>query len=380
MTNQTPIQKGSLEGIRVIDFSIMMAGPLSSRYLADLGAEVIKIEAPEGDYIRSRAPLRDGNSTYFGHLNCGKKSIVLNLKDPADKARVLELIHEGDVLIENFRPGVMKKLGLDFETVARINPRLVYCSVSGFGQSGPGAHRPAYAQIVHASSGFDLAFLGYQNGQSRPPNSAIFIADTLGASFALAGIMTALFQRHSTGRGQYVDVALIESMMNLMVYEFQAAQFPVQEKRPVYPPLLTTDGFVMLCPTTQKNFESLCDALGHPEWVNDPRFETIPERSRNWDVFMSYIEDWTKQRSAAECEVAMNDAGVPCSRYRSVQEAVEDPQFAFRESFARVKDAAGSYLVPNLPFKLSDSTVIARPFVASLGEHQQEVLGRKEPA
>ncbi len=150
-TEQKSARPGPLTGVRVIDFSIMIAGPYCTRFLADMGAEVIKIEAPEGDYIRTREPLRNGSSAYFGHINCGKRSVALDLKEPDAIETAKDLVRKADIVVENFRPGVMKRLGLDYTTLTTVNPKLIYCSISGFGQTGPSAEHPAYAQIVQAS-------------------------------------------------------------------------------------------------------------------------------------------------------------------------------------------------------------------------------------
>src|SRR6478672_2486636 len=183
--SQTDAKKGStpdgpLAGIRVIDFAIVMAGPMCTRTRADAGADVIKIEPPSGDVVRQRPPYRDGGSTYFGAMNCGKRSVVLDLQTAEGKTLAAQLISQADIVVENFRPGVMKRLGLDYDTCARDNPRLIYCSVSGFGQSGPLAHAPAYAPVIHAASGYEQAYMEYQSGGTRPANNGIFLADVLG--------------------------------------------------------------------------------------------------------------------------------------------------------------------------------------------------------
>ncbi|HVQ66203.1 MAG TPA: CoA transferase, partial [Bradyrhizobium sp.] len=207
----------ALEGIRVLDFSIMLAGPYCARMLADVGAEVIKIEPPEGDDMRLRAPLRSGHSAYFGQLNAGKRSITLDLKTPEAIAIVHGLVAKADVVVENFRPGVMDRLGLGEKTLRQINPRLVYCSISGYGQTGPAAARPAYAMMVHAASGFDRTLMRYAGDRDRPAPGAVFVADVLGAIFGYSAIQTALVQRSRTGVGQYIDVALMDCMTNLLV-------------------------------------------------------------------------------------------------------------------------------------------------------------------
>lgn len=366
-----------LHGIRVLDFTIMMAGPYCTRFLADMGADVIKIEAPEGDYIRQREPLREGQSAYFGHLNAGKRSVCLDLKDPASLAAVKRLVATCDVLVENFRPGAMKRLGLDYETLKALNPRLVYCSISGFGQTGPDAQRPAYAQIVQAASGYETAFASYQGAAAdgkRPANSGIFYADVLGALFAYSGILAALNQRHATGMGQHVDATLFESMLLLMPYEVQEAQFPAPERRPVYPPLKASDGFVMVSAVSPRNFEALLDAIEIADWRSDPTLATDRGRQQNWGAAMARVEDWTSQRSAAECERIIGAAGVPITQYRTVRQAIAEPQLAHRGSLATVRDAAGEYRVPNLPFRFSGGCVEVRRKVPTLGEHTQEVL------
>ena len=180
-----------LEGMRVLDFSIMLAGPYCARLLADVGAEVIKIEPPEGDDMRLRTPLRDGHSAYFGQLNAGKKSLALDLKSPEAIVLVRRLVAETDIVVENFRPGVMDRLGLAYEALREINPRLIYCSISGYGQSGPDAERAAYAMIVHAESGFDRSLMRYAGDRDRPAAGAIFVADVLGGIFGFSAIQTA---------------------------------------------------------------------------------------------------------------------------------------------------------------------------------------------
>jgi CoA:oxalate CoA-transferase len=370
-------QTDPLHGIRVLDFTIMMAGPYCTRFLADMGADVIKIEAPEGDYIRQREPLREGHSAYFGHLNAGKRSVCLDLKDPASLAAVKKLVTTCDVLVENLRPGAMQRLGLGYDALKALNPRLVYCSISGFGQTGPDAQRAAYAQIVQAASGFEMAHAGYQgeeHDEKRPANSAIFTADVLGALFAYSGILAALNQRHATGLGQHVDTTLFESMLLLMPYEVQEAQFPAPKRRPVYPPLKASDGYLMLAAVSPRNFEALLDAIGFDGWRDDPMLATDRGRQQNWSAVMARVEGWTSARTAAECLRVIGGAGVPITRYASVREAIAEPQFAHRGSLATVHDGAGDYRVPNLPFKFSGAHIGVRPQVPALGEHTQQVL------
>ena len=358
------------DGLRVIDFSTLVAGPYSTRYLSDLGAEVIKIETMEGDYLRTQEPLRDGHSTYFGQLNCGKKCVSLNLKDAGTIAELTELIARADIVVENFRPGVMARFGLDYETLAAANPRLIYCSVSGYGQHGDGADRPAYAQTVHASSGLELTNLRYQDELTRPANSCLFFADVLAATYAFSAINAALYHREKAGVGQFIDVSLMESTLNLMPYDVQEAQFPAKKSRPVYKPLRSSDGFVIVIPNTQRNFEMAARAMGHEEWIEDPRFCSVKARYDNYPALLETLESWTSRHSSAECEEILSRASVPCARYRTVAEALEDPQLASRGAFQKVSDPAGDYLVTNLPFKMSGATTSAVGTVSELGQYR----------
>src|SRR5438128_8066968 len=200
----------TFERLRVVDSTTTIAGPHCTRLLADLGAEVIKLEAPEGDMMRSRPPLRNGASTSFGQLNTGKKSVILDLKRPESVEIVRRLVATADVVVENFRPGVMQRFGLDYPALQAVKPDLVYCAISGYGQSGPSAGLPAYAPVIHAASGFDLAHLAYQGVERRPDYCGIYISDVLAGTYAFGAIMTALYQRQATGAGQLIDVSMLE--------------------------------------------------------------------------------------------------------------------------------------------------------------------------
>lgn len=367
-------QKDALEGVRVLDFTAVMAGPYATRLLADLGADVVKIESLDGDQVRARPPLRNGHSTYFGHLNAGKRSMALNLKSPEAIAIIKDLVPRFDILVENFRPGVMARFGLDYPTLKALNPKLIYCSISGYGQSGPRALDPAYAPVVHAASGFDMVNLDYQDGAiDRPTTSGIFIADVLGGTHAFGAIQTALYQREKTGFGQFIDVSMLEAMVGMLVFETQQAQFSAP-RRPLYKPLRAKDGFLMVAPTSPRNFEQLAQATGHPEWIEDPRFRTNADRNANWNELLSLTEEWTLKHGAVEGEAILREAGVPCSRYCTIAEMLDDPQLSARQAFATISDEAGSYRVTNPPFRLSSSRAEARDMVAKLGEHGPKLL------
>jgi CoA:oxalate CoA-transferase len=367
------LRPGPLQGIRVLDFTAMLAGPHCARLMADLGAEVIKIEGLEGDLIRGRPPLRDGNSTYFGALNCGKKSLAIDLKSDAAKPIICGLAKVSDVVVENFRPGVMARLGFDYASLEKHNPKLVYCSISGYGQTGSGATRAAYAPIIHAASGYDAANLSYQVEQDYPASTGIFVADILAGAYAFGAIQAALVHRERTGQGQSIDVSLMDSMLNLMVFECQEAQFPSDQKRPVYAPMKSKDGHVIIAPISQKNFEQMADAMKRPDLRTDERFATNRGRVRHWTELMAIIEQWTEKRTGIDIESIMDANSVPCSRFLTVTDAMKDPQLAERGSLSTIKDAVGDFLVPNAPFQFTTPTA-AGPSVSGLGADSREVL------
>jgi len=365
-----------LAGLRVLDFSIMLAGPYCARLLADVGADVIKIEPPEGDDMRLRTPLREGHSTYFGQLNAGKRSLALDLKNADAIALVHRLVAETDIVVENFRPGVMDRLGLGYEALRDINPRLIYCSISGYGQSGPAAERAAYAMIVHAESGFDHSLMRYAGDRERPASGAIFVADVLGGIFGYSAIQTALVQRTRTGKGQRIDVALMDCMLNLLVYELQEAQFPIRSPRPTYGPVRTRDGDILIAPVTPRNFAALCEVTGQRELADDPRFKTLPARGANWTAMMQVIETWTERHTAAECIAALDRAGVPCAEYREPGAALADPHLRQRGVFTTVTDGAGEFVGINAPWKMSEADTPIGRDVPAIGAHRDEVLSR----
>ena len=364
-----------LASIRVLDLATTIAGPYCARLLADAGAEVIKIETAEGELMRNRPPYRNGASTAYGQLNAGKRSLVLDLKRPEAVAIVKRMVAEADVLVENFRPGVMRRFGLDYAVLRAINPRLVYTAISGFGQTGPSSGLAAYAPAVHASSGYDLAHLSYQPGRTRPDNCGIYTADVLTGTYAYGATMTALYQRQVTGRGQMVDVSMLESMLTLTLGEVQAAQFPVPPPgRPMFGPVASADGWVMPAVASERSFQNLAAAAGRLDWITDPRFAEYGDRRANWGQVVEELEVWSTTMATAEVEAALNAAGVPCSAYRSVAEAIADPQIAHRQALAEVKDGGGSFKVINPPYRLSEGETSVQGFAAALGEHSRVVL------
>ena len=288
---------------------------------------------------------------------------------------VKRLVRTADVLVENFRPGVMRRLGLDYPTLVTVQPALIYCAISGYGQSGPSAGLPAYAPVIHAASGYDVAHLSYQEGRTKPDNNGIFVADVLSGTYAFGAILAALHQRQRTGRGQLVDVSMLESMLTMTLAEIQRAQFPLPPPgRPMFGPIETGDGHIMLAVASERTFADLARAAGREDWLGDPRFAVYADRRRNWHLFIEELEQWSRRLTTAECLAAFEGCGVPCSRYRTVEEAMADPQLAHRQAFGEVRDAAGVFRALNPPFRFSAASAGVQPYAAALGEHGDEVL------
>lgn len=344
-----------LAGVRVADFSTVMAGPMCTKLLASLGADVVKIEPPAGDYTRGAAPLRGGSSAYFAELNNGKRSVVLDLRHPDARTAALALVDRSEIVVENMRVGTMAKYGLDYETLVAHRPELVYCSITGFGQGSPNARRPATAQIIHAAVGYDRAFASYQQGEVPPPATGLYAADGLAGAHAVTGILAALRVRDRTGRGAHVDVALDHALLSMMTYEIATAQFPPGFTRKGYRPVRARDGYVMVAAVTERNFEALCAVLDRFDLRTDPRFARTADRWRAYDALHAVIEEWSLCRTASECADAFLAAGVPATTYQSVEEYLGDRDVHDRV-LVPAKDDAGELHVTALPFRLGGHT------------------------
>jgi crotonobetainyl-CoA:carnitine CoA-transferase CaiB-like acyl-CoA transferase len=220
-----------------------------------------------------------------------------------------------------------------------------------------------------------MAHLAYQPGRERPDYCGIYHADILTGVYAFGAISAALFQRHQTGQGQHIDVSMLESMLSLTLNEVQGAQFAIKPpQRPMFGPMETADGYVMVAIASEKTFQNLLTTAGHPEWIIDPRFAAYTDRRDHWGDLMDGVETWSRRLTSQQCLAELNKAGVPCSAYRSVAEAMADPQIAHRGALAKVQDGGGAFDVLNMPFRMSGAEVSAGPRVASVGEHTDEVL------
>jgi crotonobetainyl-CoA:carnitine CoA-transferase CaiB-like acyl-CoA transferase len=324
--------------------------------------------------------LYGGRSRYFGQLNAGKRSAVLDLTREEGREAARSLVARADVLVENFRPGVMTRLGLNPAACRAANPALVYCSISGYGHTGRGdAQRPAVAPVVHAESGYDLAVLSYQRSTAEPPATGVFVADVLAGALAVGGILAALRRRDLTGEGAHVDVALTDAMLSLLVEEIQTAQSGTP-KAPPYRPVQTRDGFLMVGAFSARHVLALGELIGRPEIEADARFAG-PQLRAHLDDLHELVEQWTTTRSSAEAEHAIRAAGVPCSRYRTVEDQLGDETLRARGALRSARDAAGSFTIVASPIRFASDHGLEFPSpdtleVHDLGLHTRDVLAR----
>jgi formyl-CoA transferase len=362
----------------VLDLTRVRSGPTCARQFADWGARVIKIEAPEGDGGIGGA--RDGSD--FQNLHRNKRSLTLNLKAEAGREVLFKLVETADVLIENFRPDVKHRLGIDYETLQRINPRLVYGSISGFGQDGPYAMRPGVDQIAQGMGGL-MAITGLP-GQG-PVRAGIAVADTTAGMFCAMGILTALLEREATGRGRWVQTSLLQAQ--IAVLDFQAARYLVDGHVPQqagndHPTAIPTgvfatlDGQINLATAGQASFVRLCAVLGAPEWVDDPRFATPGRRSRNRAELHAAISGVLATQSCAHWIGLLNDAGVPCGPIYQMDQMFADPQVQHLAMDKAVQHPRlGPLRLVAQPFTLSGAASELRCAAPDAGQHTVEILG-----
>lgn len=347
---------GPFAGLLVLDLTRVLAGPYCTMVLAELGARVIKVENPDGgDDSRRFDPFLDGRSAYFRSLNRGKESIALDLKDDADRAVFLAMVRRADVVVENYRPGTLDRLGLGWERLREINPRLIYAAVSGFGHTGPWSRKPAYDMIVQALGG--LMSITGQPG-SPPTKAGTSIGDITGGLFTVIGITAALHHRERTGQGQKVDVSMLDGQIAILEHAIMryavngTSPGPIGNRHPAIAPFETYDTadrqLVIAC-GNDSLFYRLADALGHPEWKTDPRFRTNPDRNRHVEALQEVIEEVLRTGSAAHWAEVLDAAGVPCAPIHTVADAAECPQVRARNMIV----SADGMLMAGNPVKLS---------------------------
>ena len=366
---------GPLDGIRVLDFSMFLAGPYAGRLLADHGAEVIKIEPPGGETIRSAHPMVDGKSRYFAQLNAGKKCIILDLKSEEGKAAVRNLVADCDVVLENFRPGVLDRLGLGYDLLSEINSKIIYCAISGYGPIGPNSNRPAFAPIVHAHAGYDMTIFEYANVSDRPISNRSTAGDILASAHAFGAISAALYGRENSGSGERIDVTLEGGMHNLLYYEVQQAQVESDIPPLVYSPVRTKDGFLMVVPVSDPNLRAMAKATGRSEWVEDPRYNSVGERWKYWNDLMGELEEWALGYTAEEAERMLLDAGCPATRYQSVTDVVKDEGLKATGGLVEINDGNEKFLIVNNPMRYRNSDVGPKLFVDGIDQRKDEILG-----
>ena len=371
--NRGPQGPRVLDGIRVLDFTAVIAGPYCTRLMADLGADVLKVEPLEGELLRHGPPLRNGVSALFSQLNSGKRSIALDLKQAAAREIITALLPTIDVVVENYSPGVMQRFGLDYARLREIKSDLVMCSISGYGQTGPHAERPAFGPIVQAWSGYELVTLGYQPGLTKPLNMGIPVGDTTAALQAYGAITSALFYRERTGQGQYIDISMYDALLATMHKDFQQALNPDTRER-LYGPIVTADGYVLLMLLSQRHLENLADCIAQPELKQDPRFSTTAARFNYYPELIAIVAAWSASRTTAEIVGLLEKASVPVTPYRDISAVLEDQQLMHRGMLTEILDAAGPLLVPNTPLLFSATQAAVQPWVATLGAHTGAVL------
>jgi CoA:oxalate CoA-transferase len=347
---------GPFSGLLVLDLTRVLAGPFCTMMLAELGARVIKVENPlGGDDSRSFEPMVDGHSAYFMSLNRGKESIALDLKAEADRALFLRMVRRADVLVENYRPGTLDRLGLGYEQLREVNPGLVYAAVSGFGHTGPWSRRPAYDLIAQALSGM-MSITGHPGGP--PTKVGTSIADITGGLFALSGIGAALYHRSRTGVGMMVDIGMLDGQLAILesaVMRYAASGVspgPLGNRHPSITPFeayAAADRLLVVAAGNDSLFGTLCRALSRPELAADPRFRTNPDRTRNADALKQALEEVLTAAPAAHWLKVLEEAGVPCAPIQNIAEAVEHPQVQARNMVVR----AGDLRMAGNPIKLS---------------------------
>ena len=377
-----------LEGIKVLDLTNVLSGPFATLHLALLGAEVIKVENPKGgDLARVLGIVPEYNKALMGTSflaqNANKKSITLNTKSPEGKTLFKQLVQEADVLVENFRPGVMDRLGLGYDVLSALNPRLIYCSISGFGQTGPDALKPAYDQIIQGLSG-EMAV----NGDERlsPLRTGFPVCDTVGGLNAAFALMAALYHRERTGQGQCIDVALLDSIMPLMGWV--AANLLIGGKDPVLMgndnftaapsgTFRTGDGFINIAANKQEQWDAVCDTLGLPELKTDPRFQERDTRKRNRKALTPLLETELMKRPTAHWVDALNANDVPSGAILGLGDALRQPQVRHRGVLQRTDiPGVGPVEVFGLTalFEKCSGDVATPP--PTLGQHNEEIYAR----
>ena len=369
-----------LEGLKVIELARILAGPWAGQTLADLGAEVIKVESPEGDDTRRWGPPfieREGRreAAYYHACNRGKKSVIADFRTEEGRALVRDLVRDADIVIENFKVGGLAKYGLDHESLSAINPRLIYCSITGFGQDGPYAHRAGYDYIIQGMSGL-MSVTGAPEGQ--PQKVGVAVADIFTGVYATTAILAALHQRERTGRGQQIDMALLDVAVSIMANQAMNYLTTGEPPRRIgnahqnlapYQVFDCADGWIIIATGNDAQYRRLCHILGLPEMAEDPDFATHADRLRNRDALERRLTEKTRQRSKSDLLAACEAEGVPAGPINDLGEVFADPQVMARGMALDL----GGILGLRSPFRFSDAELALGKPSPMLGEHGAEI-------
>lgn len=374
--------KQLLSGVRVLDFSRFLAGPFGSMLLGDLGADVIKIEPPgRGDPMRQMPPhFLEGESAYFLSINRNKRSVTLNLKEPAGREVFYDLVRTADVVYDNYRPEVVERLGLDYETLREINPRIIVCSISGFGQTSPHRDRPAFDLVLQAMSGA-MSITG-EPGRT-PVRMGIPMGDLAGGMYAVQAICAALYAREQTGEGCFIDLGLMDCLTSLLTYvaQYYLAGGPVPEPAGShhqsvvpYGVFATADGYLVIAIFTEKFWHALCRALERPELADDPRFATNDRRLEHREELVEILDEIFRLRTTDEWLRRLEAEGVPSGPVHTVDKVLDDPQMAARNMLVQTDHPLiGELPLLGNPIKVAGMEEQYQP-PPLLGQHTEEVL------
>jgi crotonobetainyl-CoA:carnitine CoA-transferase CaiB-like acyl-CoA transferase len=369
-----------LTGLKVLDLTRVVSGPFCTMLLADMGADVVKIEAADGDPSRVTGIMGKGENPYFVNLNRNKRTITVDMKQPEGREIIRRLAKKSDILVENFRPGVMDRLGLGYRELHALNPALIYAAISGFGKSGPYKDRPAFDFIAQAMSGF-MSLNG--NEQMPPQRVGIPISDTIAGLYAAFGILAALRERDKTGKGQEIQTAMVDGLISMFTFA-SSAFFATGELPPrngndhmvvsPYGLFNAADGPVAIAPSTEKNWRQLSAALGRDDLPADPRFDTQDKRRHNRKEINEIVQSIIATKKRDEWIERLNKTGVPCGPVNNLQQVFSDPQVLHQEMVIESNQPGGPVRMPGFPVKLSATPARLRRPSPQTGEHTVPVL------
>lgn len=372
--------KKALDGIKVLEFTHVISGSFCGMLLGDLGAEIIKVERPNtGEFYRNEALKNDnGVSLVYPNYNRNKKGITLNIKHERAKEVIFKLIRKCDIFVENFRPGLLKEMGLGYEELKKINPKLIMVSISGFGQTGPYADKPAYDMTISAISGF----MSMNGPEGEPTKNGPAVSDFLSGIYGALGAVSALRYCEMTGEGQYIDVSMMESAMSILDAFFAQSKFTGVEpkgmgnRRANYAPVNvfnTKDGSVYIATSLQKHWRSLTKLMGKEYLYDDKRFAETSERKNNEEILEEIVEEWTIKLSSNQLIEVLDENGIPCAPVQGINKVMEDPHVKYRDSIIEM-DYPGVGMYPTVAFVPKFSSLeVPKERAPLLGEHNKDV-------